>query len=74
MPLCYRALTDQKRSVQLRALGQRITWLGDCYSLDHRIIPPCGAEHGAMLQGLSALWTAWRTAFASTSSGNAPLD
>ena len=74
VPLCWLALDDQERATHLRALGQWIGWLGDCYCLDHRIIPPCWEKHGALLEELSALWTAWRTAYATTSSGNAPLD
>ena len=74
LPLCWRALNAQEHADQLGALGRWIGWLSDCYSLDHRIIPPCWGQHGALLEELSALWTAWRTAYASTSAGNAPLD
>ena len=74
VPLCWPALEAQERRDQLTELTCWIGWLSDCYSLDHRIVPPCWPEHGALLEELSALWTAWRTAYASTSSGSAPLD
>jgi len=45
----------------------------DRYALDHRTIPPCWPEHGALLEELSALRTAWVTAFAEDSRGDAPL-
>lgn len=73
LPICWRALTAQEREEQLEALNDWIRWLAQCYALDHRTVPPCWTEHGALLEELSALRTAWLTAFAATSSGDAPL-
>ena len=74
LPLCWPALTEQEKEEQLEALNDWTRWLAHCYALDHRTVPPCWAQHGALLEELSALRTAWLTAFAVTSSGDAPLD
>ena len=74
LPLCWPALTEQEQEEQLEALTDWTRWLAQRYALDHRTIPPCWAQHGALLEELSALRTAWLTAFAVTSPGDAPLD
>ena len=73
LPVCWPALSAQEREEQLEALNDWSHWLASCYALDHRTIPPCWPEHGALLEELSALRTAWLTAFAVTSAGDAPL-
>ena len=74
IPLCWRALTAQERKDQVNALREWIGWLVGRYALDHRTVPPCWEQHGALLEELSALRTAWLTAFAVTSPGDSPLD
>lgn len=73
LPLCWPALTAQEKDEQLEALNDWTRWLARRYALDHRTVPPCWAKHGALLEELSALRTAWLTAFAVTSTGDAPL-
>ena len=74
LPLCWAALTGQEREEQLDALDDWVCWLTHRYALDHRTVPPCWGRHGALLEELSALRTAWLSAYAVTSSGDAPLD
>jgi hypothetical protein len=74
VPLCWPALTAQEREEQLDALADWSRWLVDRYALDHRTVPPCWPQHGSLLEELSALRTAWLTAFAVTSTGDAPLE
>lgn len=74
LPLCWPALTPEEYEEQLEALRDWIRWLEQCYALDHRTVPPCWSEHGALREELSALRTGWLAAFAVTSSGDAPLD
>ena len=74
LPLCRPALTELEKKDQLKALNAWTRWLAHCYALDHRTVPPCWAQHGALLEEPSALRTAWLTAFAVTSPGDAPLD
>jgi len=50
-----------------------VEWLAGHYTLDHRIIPPCWAQHWELIEELSALHTAWQDAYAETSHGDAPL-
>lgn len=69
IPLCWRALTPQEREDQVEALREWIDWLVGRYALDQRTVPPCWEQHGALLEELSALRTAWLTAFAVTAPG-----
>jgi hypothetical protein len=73
-PVCWIALTNTDRSNALKLLTEWVSWLVDRYTLDHRMVPPCWAQHGALLEELSALHTAWHTAYAITSRGDMPLD
>jgi hypothetical protein len=74
LPLCWAALNDDERAEQLDALDDWVRWVIDRYALDHRTVPPCWPRHGALLEELSALRTAWLTAYAVTSSGDGPLE
>ena len=74
VPLCWPALTPEERAEQLDVLDDWTRWLAHRYALDARTVPPCWAQHGALLEELSALRTAWLTAYAVTSPGDAPLD
>lgn len=59
-----------------RELGQLATWVArlvDRYQLDARTVPPCWPDHGALIEELSALHTAWQSSYALTAPGNAPL-
>ena len=74
LPICWSALTQTEYDQQLQALGDWVDWLHARYQLDHRVVPPCWAQHGELLEELSALRTAWLTAYAITARGDAPLD
>ena len=74
VPLCWPALTSEEREEQLDALADWTRWLVHRYALDHRSVTPCWARHGALLEELSVLRMAWLTAYAVTSTGDAPLE
>jgi len=57
----------------LDELADWITWVGHRYNLDHRHLPECWAEHGELIEELSALHTAWRRAYAPDALGESPL-
>jgi hypothetical protein len=59
LPVCWAALTDTETEEEHEALADWIAWLNDRYTLDHRTIPPCWHQHGALIEELSALRTAW---------------
>src|SRR5947209_442613 len=73
IPVCWPSLRGDERDARFQELVDWTSWLVDRYALDHRTIPPCWPEHGALLEELSALRTAWVTAFAEDSRGDAPL-
>jgi hypothetical protein len=73
-PVCWPFLDDQAVEECLDALSDWVDWLVQRYALDHRTIPPCWSEHGALVEELSALRTGWLAAFAMTSRPEAPLE
>ena len=73
-PVCWAVLSAGKEiDEQLGHLTDWVNWLIDRYALDHRTVPPCWDQHGAALEELSALRTAWITAHSGDSIGDAPL-
>jgi hypothetical protein len=73
VPVCWPALEGGELQEHLAELTEWITWVVWRYSLDHRSVPPCWPEHGALVEELSALQTAWSAAFAVTSGAEQPL-
>lgn len=73
VPVCWPALVGGELQARLSDLTQWVTWIVWRYALDHRSIPPCWIEHGAIVEELSALQTAWSGAYAVTSGGDRPL-
>lgn len=73
VPVCWPALNQDERRGHTEALERWLTWLRNRYALDHRVLPPCWAEHGALVEELSALHTAWGVAFAVASGPELPL-
>ena len=72
--ICWPALTEEEETDHFDALDDWVAWLIDRYSLDHRTIPPCWDQHGALLEELSALRTGWVTAYCLTARGDLPLN
>ncbi len=73
LPMCWSA---NLKAEQDKALKELRTWserLVRRYALGHRTVPPCWAEHGALVEELSALHTAWAKAFAAASTADEPL-
>jgi len=74
LPVCWATLTDQEMQEEHQALADWIAWLVDRYTLDHRTVPPCWDQHGALVEELSALRTAWLASYALTGRPEAPLE
>lgn len=74
MPVCWATLTEIENEDALEELADWVNWVVDRYALDHRTIPPCWDEHGALVEELSALRVAWLAAFGITGRPEAPLD
>ena len=73
-PVCWATLDSDTASAALRTLSVWVRWVARRYALDHRTLPPCWHQHGALIEELSALHTGWQSAFSATAPGNAPLD
>jgi hypothetical protein len=66
--VCWPRLTLEQTDHALRVLSGWVEWLVSRYSLDHRTIPPCWHQHGALVEELSALRTLWQACYNSDAS------
>ena len=73
VPVCWRTLNRDEKRNHLQELERWLTWLKRRYALDRRVLPPCWAEHGALVEELSALHTAWGVAYAVATAPDVPL-
>ncbi|MCA0328458.1 MAG: hypothetical protein LCI03_00980 [Actinobacteria bacterium] len=73
IPICLPTLSPEETTAHLEDLADWVAWVTRRYALDHRTIPPCWAEHGALQEELSALRTGWITAYSPDALGDAPL-
>lgn len=74
LTVCLPALTDEEYDLCLADLTTWLDWLIPTYLIDHRTIPPCWPKHLGLVEELSALKTAWHTAYAVLAPGSAPMD
>lgn len=61
--VCWPALTVEAAEAELHTLANWVEWLVGRYSLDHRTVPPCWHEHGALVEELSALHSLWQACY-----------
>lgn len=73
VPVCWPHLHADQHAERLTELSTWLSWLKTRYGLDHRTLPDCWQEHGALVEELSALATGWTTAFSSKTDGYTPL-
>jgi hypothetical protein len=69
----WRALTDEESPATWAKLGDWVTWFLDRYEIPTAKIPTCWWRHGALVEELSALHTAWLVSFDSTDAGYGPI-
>ena len=55
-----------------KEFGTWAEWFLCHWEIDETVIPPCWALHGAMVEELTALWSAWQGAYTPTASPSAP--
>jgi hypothetical protein len=72
--ICWPRVDRDTARTAWHALDTWIRWCTLRYELDSRVIPPCWYRHGALVEELTALHTAWLTAHTAAAPGNAPLD
>jgi len=69
----WRTLEDAKAPEVWTELGEWVAWFVRRYRLPARKIPPCWYRHGALVEELSALHTAWLVSFDSLDAGYGPI-
>lgn len=73
-PIDWSRLTGEAAAEAFAALGTWVRWLVARYVIDPREVPPCWAEHGELLEELSALHTAHRAAYDPAGPPTGPAD
>lgn len=73
-PVDWRRLTAADAARRRSELDAWVRWLVRRYALDPREIPPCWADHGELIEELSALHTAHQAAFDAAGPPTGPAD
>jgi hypothetical protein len=69
----WRNLTDADAPETWTQLANWVTWFLRRYEIPQRKIPTCWYKHGALVEELSALHTAWIAAFDRLDGGYGPI-
>jgi hypothetical protein len=69
----WRTLDDTDAPSVWTDLRDWVTWFTHRYNLPARKIPPCWYKHGALVEELSALRTAWLVSYDSLDAGYGPI-
>jgi hypothetical protein len=72
-PITWAFLDPERETQQLAELTEWVDWMRWRFTLDHRTVTECWAQHGAVVEELSALYTAWQASYAYSNDGAAPL-
>ncbi|WP_315093233.1 hypothetical protein [uncultured Cellulomonas sp.] len=73
-PVDWSRLDGDEARAAHDALQLWVHWLVRRYAFDHRDVPPCWAEHDALVEELSALHTAHRACFDHAGSPMGPAE
>jgi hypothetical protein len=71
--VCWRDLDAPDMHDELERLTDWVNWATERYRLDHKVIPPCWSNHGALVEVLSALRTFWEVCYLKDSAPSDPL-
>jgi hypothetical protein len=69
----WRTLTDDQAPEVWQDLGDWVDWFVRRYSIPARKIPSCWYRHGALVEELSALHTAWTVSYDNLDAGYGPI-
>jgi hypothetical protein len=69
----WRTLQHDAAPAAWKELGEWVDWFTRRYSIPARKIPPCWYQHGALVEELSALHTAWLVSFDTMDAGYGPI-
>lgn len=69
----WRTLESERAPEVWNDLGDWVDWFTNRYRLPARKIPPCWYRHGALVEELSALHTAWLVSFDRLDAGYGPI-
>ncbi|GAA0597724.1 hypothetical protein GCM10009534_35120 [Kribbella sandramycini] len=71
--VCWRDLDSASAAEEVGRLTEWVVWVAGRYNLDHKVVPPCWPEHGAVIEELSALRTFWESCYQDDAGPSEPL-
>ncbi|HET6293840.1 MAG TPA: hypothetical protein VFG33_10705 [Kribbella sp.] len=71
--ICWRDLEPSIAADELEHLTDWVNWINQRYRLDHKVVPPCWAQHGCLVEELSALHTYWQACYLEDASPADPV-
>ncbi|MGH1524217.1 hypothetical protein ACRAWC_09340 [Leifsonia sp. L25] len=69
----WRTLEDEDAPQVWTDLREWVVWFTHRYNIASRKVPPCWFKHGALVEELSALHTAWLVSYDSLDAGYGPI-
>lgn len=73
-PAYWQRLNTEETADAMARLVPWVNWIVHRYQLDTRTIPTCWQDHGAHIEELAALRTAWNKAYQGDSQGKPALE
>jgi hypothetical protein len=69
----WRTLPDGLAADVWRELREWVEWICDRYTVPEEVVPGCWWRHGAIVEDLAALHTAWTASYDTTDAGYGPI-
>jgi hypothetical protein len=69
----WRNLPDELAPEVWLKLREWVEWICDRYTVPEEVVPACWWRHGAIVEDLSALKTAWAASYDTTDAGYGPI-
>lgn len=74
LTVCWATMSPAQTEDALEELHDWVAMITERYALDRRVIPECWDSHGALIEELSALRTAWTASYCVIARPEAPLE
>ncbi len=72
-PVNWREMDAETAAAAMTELDEWVEWILSRYPIPPKLVPPCWAEHGWLVEELSALHVGWLVCFDPEDSGLGPL-
>lgn len=69
----WRDVDPETAAAEQDRLREWVGWFVGRYCLDHKTVPPCWAQHGALVEELAALCSLWELCYADDAAAADPI-